>query len=55
MEVPAQALVEAVTPLNVTEPLPPKFVPVIVTTVPTGPELGERLVIEGGGKVTVKA
>jgi len=32
----------------------PKFVPVIVTAVPTGPEVGERLVMLGGGGVTVK-
>jgi hypothetical protein len=32
----------------------PKLVPVIVTEAPTGPEVGERLVIEGVG-VTVKA
>jgi len=40
----------AVVPLNVTTLLPlvaPKFVPVIVTEVPTGPELGERPVIVG--------
>ena len=44
------------TPLRVTALLPseattgpaPKFVPVIVTNVPTGPEVGERLVMAGG-------
>ena len=44
----------AVTPLNVTvlEPwLAPKLVPVIVTDVPTGPEVGDTVVIAG---VTVK-
>ena len=46
----------ALTPLNVTvlEPcVEPKFAPVIVTEVPTAPEVGDRLVIEGGG-ITVK-
>src|SRR4029079_11339761 len=45
----------AVVPLNVTvlEPCEaPKFVPAIVTTVPTGPLLGVRLV-SVGGTVTV--
>ena len=45
-------------PLNVTALLPcvaPKFVPVIVTAVPTAPELGFRLVIPGAGVDTVKA
>jgi hypothetical protein len=44
-------------PLNVTVLVPcvaPKFVPVIVTAVPTGPALGFRFVIVGGGNVTVK-
>jgi len=45
------------TPLNETVPrVEPKFVPVIVTKVPTGPEVGERLVIVGPaleGVVTV--
>jgi hypothetical protein len=45
-------------PLNVTKlwivpTVGPKFVPVMVTFVPIGPELGLRLVIAGGG-VTVK-
>jgi len=48
----------AVVPLNVTVLVPwvePKFVPVIVTDVPTGPEVGDRLVIAGGVvPVTVK-
>jgi hypothetical protein len=38
-------------PLNVTVLVPrdaPKFVPVIVTDVPTGPEFGLRLVMLGG-------
>jgi len=37
-------------PLNVTvlvPCVPPKFVPVIVTNAPTGPEVGERLAIVG--------
>ena len=32
----------------------PKFAPVIVTAVPTAPEVGLRVVIEGAGAVTVK-
>ena len=46
----------AVTPLNFTVLVPcvvPKFVPVIVTVVPTVPLVGERLVIVGVGTVTV--
>jgi hypothetical protein len=49
--VPLQALaVPAETPLNVTVLLPwllPKFEPVIVTGVPTGPDVVDRLVIAG--------
>ena len=49
----------AETLLKVTElvvnPVPLKFVPVIVTEVPTGPEAGVKLVIVGDGPVpTVK-
>jgi hypothetical protein len=47
----------ATVPLNVTVLVPcvaPKFVPVIVTDVPTVPELGLRLVIFGFVAVTVK-
>lgn len=47
----------AAVPLNVTVLVPcetPKFVPVIVTGVPAGPEVGLRLVILGGGGITVK-
>jgi hypothetical protein len=47
----------AVVPLKVTVLLPcvgPKFVPVIVTDVPTGPDVTDRLVMLGG-TVTVKA
>jgi hypothetical protein len=43
-------------PLNITELVPcvaPKLVPVIVTEVPTVPELGERFVM-AGGDITVK-
>lgn len=50
IEVPLQLLGVAVVPLNVTVLVPwvdPKFVPVIVTDVPTGPEIGERLVMPG--------
>lgn len=44
-------------PLNVTVLVPwdaPKFVPAIVTEVPTAPEAGLRLVMLGGGGMTVK-
>ena len=37
----------AITPLNLTTVAPVKFVPVIVTEVPTGPEVGRKLVIVG--------
>ena len=43
-------IVVAAMPLNFTVPLPwlaPKFVPVITTEVPTGPEVGARLVMLG--------
>src|SRR5207248_1785366 len=43
----------APVPLNFTELAPVKFVPLIVTVVPTGPVEGEKLVIVGG-LVTVK-
>lgn len=52
----AQLVTEAVVPLKVTLPLPcddPKLDPVIVTDAPTTPEVGERLVMLGGG-TTVK-
>src|SRR5215471_15726391 len=42
-----QLVVAAVTPLNVTVPEAPKFVPVMVTAVPTAPEFGFRLVMFG--------
>lgn len=49
-------MVVAVTPLKLTVLFPcvePKLVPVIVTQVPIGPELGDRLVTVGVGS-TVK-
>jgi hypothetical protein len=48
-----QLEVVAAVPLNVTVPVDPKFVPVIVTDVPTPPKVGERLVMLGVGS-TVK-
>ena len=53
MLVALQLVVVAVVPLNVTVPVDPKFVPVIVTAVPTAPEVGDRLVMLGAD-VTVK-
>jgi hypothetical protein len=47
MVVEFQLVVAAVVPLNVTVPLDPRFVPVIVTCVPTVPEVGERLEMLG--------
>ena len=38
----------ALTPLNLTAVAPVKFVPLIVTLVPTGPLVGVKLVIVGG-------
>jgi hypothetical protein len=47
-----QILIVALAPLNVTLPdVVPKFVPSIATWLPTGPEVGNRLVIDGGGTV----
>jgi hypothetical protein len=43
----------ALTPLNVTAVAPVKFVPLIVTLAPTGPLVGVKLVIVGGGACTV--
>ena len=37
----------ALTPLNITTVAPVKFVPLIVTLVPTGPLVGVKLVIVG--------
>jgi len=53
------AAIPAFVPLKVTVLLPwdaPKLLPVIVTDVPTGPEVTDRLVILGGlgGAITVK-
>jgi hypothetical protein len=51
-----QVVMAAVVPLNVTEPVPcglPKFDPVIVTAVPTGPDAIDKLVMLGAG-TTVK-
>jgi hypothetical protein len=58
MTVSLQLFVLAASPLNNTRlvlvpTVGPKFAPLIVTTVPTGPNVGFRLVILGGG-VTVK-
>src|SRR5437773_1166365 len=47
MLVALQLVVVAVVPLNVTAPVVPKLVPVMVTAVPTGPVVGFRLVIVG--------
>src|SRR6202165_4772693 len=52
MLVALQLVVAAVVLLNVTVPEAPKFVPLMVTWVPTGPEFGFRFVIAGE---TVKA
>jgi hypothetical protein len=56
MLVALQLVALAIVPLNFTYPVPwlvPKFEPLIVTDAPTGPEVGERLVIFGAG-TTVK-
>lgn len=56
MLVALQPVGVAVVPLKVTALLPcvaPKFIPVIVTEVPTGPEVGDKLVMLGVD-VTVK-
>ncbi len=44
---------EAALPLNLTTVVPVKLDPVMVTVVPTGPLVGVKLVIVGGG-ITVK-
>jgi hypothetical protein len=52
-----QVVAVAVVPLKVTVLLPcvaPKFVPAIVTGVPTVPEVGLRVLIVGAEAVTVK-
>ena len=47
-----QEVVAATTPLTVTDPIAePNFTPFMVTAIPVGPLVGERLVIPG---VTVK-
>src|SRR5208337_2677263 len=57
MLVPLQAVGVPAVPLNVTVLVPcvtPKFVPAIITDVPTDPDIGFRLVMLGAGAVTVK-
>src|SRR6266849_5150278 len=57
MLVPLQLVGVANVPLNVTVLVPwvvPKFVPVIVTDVPTAPDVGFRFVMLGADDVTVK-
>jgi len=57
IDVGLQPVAVAANPLNVTVLAPcvaPKFVPVIVTDVPTGPELGDKLVTVGPVPGTVK-
>ena len=57
MLVALQLVGVATVPLNVTVLVPcvaPKFVPAIVTEVPTAPEFGLRLVIFGFVAVAVK-
>jgi hypothetical protein len=57
MLVALQLVAVAATPLKVTVLVPcvaPKFVPLMVTAVPTAPVFGVRLVILGAGRVTVK-
>jgi hypothetical protein len=57
MLVAPQLVGAATIPLNVTVLVPcvaPKFVPAIVTGVPTNPDTGFRLVMLGPGTVTVK-
>ena len=49
------ANVTAALPLNLTPVAPVRFVPTIVTFVPTGPEAGVKDVIVGAGIGTVKA
>lgn len=57
MLVAPQLVGVAAVPLNVTALVPcdvPKLVPVIVTGVPTGPEVELKLVMVGAGGITVK-
>ena len=57
--VEVDAVTTAVVPLNLTvlfvAVVPSKLVPVIVTLVPTGPLVGLKLAIVGGGDITVKS
>jgi hypothetical protein len=56
MLVALQLVGVAVVPLNLTALVPcvaPKFVPVMVTGVPTGPEVGDTPATLGAGTVTV--
>jgi len=58
MLVALQLVGVALTPPKVTVLVPcvaPKFAPLIATDVPTGPELGFKLVMLGAGTVTVNA
>src|SRR2546426_11520292 len=48
--VPEVTVKLALTPLNVTAVAPVKFVPLIVTLVPTGPLVGVKLVSVGAGR-----
>src|SRR5437660_6650605 len=57
MLVAPQLVGVAAVPLNFTVLVPcvaPQFAPVIVTDVPTNPDVGFRLVMLGAGTVTVK-
>jgi hypothetical protein len=57
IDVGLQPVAVAAVPSNVTVLVPwmaPKFVPVIVTDVPTGPELGDKAVMLGPVPGTVK-
>jgi hypothetical protein len=57
MLVALQLVAVAAVPLNLTVLVPceaPKFAPVIVTLAPTNPDVGFKLVMLGGGTVTVK-
>src|SRR5438552_11991356 len=55
MLVALQLVVVAAVPLNATVPAAPKFVPLMVTAVPTGPEVGFRLVMPGRENVSLKS
>jgi hypothetical protein len=54
IDVAVQLVGVAAVPLNFTVPVVPKLFPVMVTAIPAGPEVGDRLVMLGGG-TTVKA